>query len=106
MTATEFIHALPSKVNADAISGMETVFHFDVDGDGGGKYTVVLRDGKMEVLEGLVGESKCSVKTTNDNFMGVISGSLNPLMAIMMGKLKINNQGEMLKYAKIFGLMK
>lgn len=106
MTSTEFIHALPKKVNPDAIAGMETTFHFDVEGEGGGQYTVVLKDGKMEVVSGLIGESKCTVKTTNDNFMAVINGTLNPLMAIMMGKLKINNQGEMLKYAKIFGLMK
>ena len=37
MTSTEFIHALPSKVNPDAITVMETVFHFDVEGVGGGQ---------------------------------------------------------------------
>lgn len=106
MTAKEFIHSLPSRVNEDAIADKETSFHFDVDGEGGGQYTVIIKDGKTEVLDGFVGEAKCVVKTTNDTFMGVINGSVNALMAIMMGKLKINNQGEMLKYAKIFGLMK
>jgi putative sterol carrier protein len=106
MTSSEFIHSLPARVNPDAIANMQTVFHFDVEGEGGGQYTVVLNDGKMEVSPGLIGDSKCLVKTNNDNFMAVINGTLNPLMAIMMGKLKINNQGEMLKYAKIFGLMK
>ena len=106
MTAKEFIHSLPSRVNQDAIADKETTFHFDVEGEGGGQYTVTIKDGKTEVQEGLIGEAKCVVKTNNDNFLGVINGTLNPLMAIMMGKLKLSNQGEMLKYAKIFGLMK
>lgn len=106
MTAKEFIYNLPLKVNKDAIAGMETVFHFDVEGEGGGQYTVTLKDGSLKVDEGLIGESKCKVKASNDNLMGVIDGSINPLMALMMGKIKIDHQGELLKYAKIFGLMK
>lgn len=106
MTAKEFIYDLPQKVNKEGIAGLETRFHFLVSGEGGGDFTVSVNDGKVNVEEGLVGEPKCTVKTTNDNFIGVITGSLNPLMALMMGKLKIDNQGELLKYAKLFGLMK
>ncbi|HMG14408.1 MAG TPA: SCP2 sterol-binding domain-containing protein [Saprospiraceae bacterium] len=106
MTAKEFIYNLPAKVNKDAISGMETVFHFDVEGEGGGQYTLKLKDGTLQVEEGLIGDPKCKVKASNDNLMGVVDGSINPLMALMMGKIKIDNQGELLKYAKIFGLMK
>ena len=106
MTAKEFIYNLPNKVNKEAISGMETVFHFDVGGEGGGQYTLKLKDGKLEVEEGLQGEAKCTVKASNENLMGVIDGSVNAVMALMMGKIKIDHQGELLKYAKIFGLMK
>jgi putative sterol carrier protein len=45
------------------------------------------------------------VTTTAESFEKLISGSLNPMMAMMTGKLKISHPGEMLKYAKIFGLM-
>lgn len=106
MNATEFINSLPERANADALADKETVFHFDVSGEGGGQYTVSVKDGKINVTPGAEGDARCTVKTTNDNFMAVINGSLNPLMAIMMGKLKISNQGELLKYAKIFGLLK
>ena len=50
-------------------------------------------------------EPKCVVRATGDNFVGLASGDLNPMMAVLTGKVKITNQGEMLKYAKIFGLM-
>jgi len=45
------------------------------------------------------------VSGSDQNFMGIVTGKLNPMMAILTGKVKISNQGEMLKYAKMFGLM-
>ncbi len=36
---------------------------------------------------------------------GMSPVGFNPMMAMMMGKLKISNPAAMLKYAKILGLM-
>ena len=105
MTAKDFILALPEKVNASAIEGMNTVFHFDVEGDGGGQYTVQLVDGAMTATEGLEGTASCSVKTKADTFIALVTGKQNPMTAFMMGKIKASNPGELLKYSKIFGLM-
>lgn len=105
MTAKDFIMGLPAKANPAALEGVETNFHFDISGEGGGQYTVRVKEGQIEALEGLNDEPKCIVKASNDNFIGVIKGDLNPMMALITGKIKITNQAEMLKYAKLFGLM-
>ena len=105
MTAKDFLMALPAKVSKESIEGMETLFHFDLDGDDGGQYTLELKDGSLEFKEGLEGEARCSVKGKAQNFVKLASGDLNPMMAILTGKVKISNQGEMLKYAKIFGIL-
>ena len=99
----DFLFSLPVKANPDALEGLNTRFHFEIADSG--SYTVALADGKMEVSEGLTGEPACTVKTSAEAFSKLISGDLNPMMAMMTGKLKISNPGEMLKYAKIFGLM-
>ena len=96
---------LPEKVKPEALEGLQTIFHFDIDGEGGGQVTVKVEDGACIAEEGLQGEAKCVVKAKEDNLMNVLRGKINPLMALLTGKLKISNQGEMLKYAKIFGLM-
>jgi putative sterol carrier protein len=105
MTARDFILNLPGRVRPEAIEGLETVFHFDIDGTDGGKYTVLIKDGACKAEEGLIGEPRCSVQASADSFMDVVSGKTNAMMAILMGKVKITNQGEMLKYAKIFGIL-
>lgn len=105
MTAKEFLISLPEKVPATAIEGIETLFHFDISEEGGGQFTVEVCDDKIEVSEGLNGTAKCEITASNKNFVGVLKGEINPMMAVLMGKIKISNQAEMIKYAKIFGLM-
>jgi putative sterol carrier protein len=103
MDAKQFLFSLPEKVNADALDGLNTLFHFNIDGSG--QYSVSVVDGKMHVAEGLEGEPRCTVTASAETLSKVVSRDLNPMMAMMTGKLKISNPGEMLKYAKIFGLM-
>ena len=42
---------------------------------------------------------------TAQEFFESLPSKVNPMMAMMTGKLKISNPGEMMKYAKVFGLM-
>ena len=105
MTAKEFILGLPAKAKPEALEGLATNFHFNVEGDGGGEFTVSIADGVMKATEGLEGDAKCTVSASASNLMGTIRGDINPMMAVLTGKIKISNQGEMMKYAKLFGLM-
>lgn len=105
MTSREFLYRLPEKVAAASIDGLETLFHFDLEGENGGQYTIEVKDQKVTVTDGLSGDPKCVVRASGEHFVQLATGELNPMMALLTGKVKITNQGEMLKYAKIFGLM-
>lgn len=105
MTAKDFLLRLPEKVRPEALDGLQTNFHFDIGGEEETKMTVIVENGAVKVEEGLIGDPACTVKAKDEHFIKVVSGKLNPMMALLTGKLKISNQGEMLKYAKIFGLM-
>ena len=105
MTAREILEAMPAKVDKAALTDLSTCFHFKLEGEGGGEMTLAVEDGAVAFHDSFVGEPKCTVKATTDNFVKLVNGELNPMMALLTGKLKIDNQGEMLKYAKLFGLM-
>ena len=102
-TAREFLFSLPNKVSPEALEGQTSLFHFDIADSG--QSSVQLADGKLNVSEGFTGEPTCKVTTSEANLAKILSGDLNPMMAMMTGKLKISNPSEMLKYAKMFGLM-
>ncbi len=106
MKFKDFISNLPNRVAPEAIEGASTSFHFNIDGDEGGQYTLNIDDGKMDVKEGIHGEAKCSVSAKDKNIEKVLSGDANAMMAVLTGKIKISNQGELMKYAKILGLIK
>ncbi len=105
MTAKEFLMDLPGKVAPEAIEGVNTLFHFNLDGEEGENVSVGIKDGKAYSVEGLEGDATCVVRAKSDNLLKILKGDMNPMMAVLTGKLKISDQKEMLKYAKIFGLM-
>lgn len=105
MTSKEFLMNLPEKINSKSLEGMNAIFHFDLEGEGGGQVSISITNGEVKVADGFVGEPNCTIKATNDNFKKVLKGDLNPMMAILTGKLKISNQSEMMKFAKLLGWM-
>lgn len=108
MNSQTFLLSLPEKVDSNVLEGLETNFQFIIKQDGGQdpeEVTILVKDGQCTAKKGLEGEPKCVVTASDSDLIKLLKGDLNPMMAILTGKLKISNQGEMLKYAKIFGLM-
>ncbi len=106
MTAKEFILGFKDRVNPEALEGKgDTTFHFKVSGDDGGDFTATIEDGKLDVQEGLHGDSSCTITTSDETLMDIVSGKKKPMPAIMFGKLKVSNLTELTKFAKPLGLM-
>ncbi len=99
----QFLLDLPNRVNSEDIRNDQATFHFDIAD--AGQFTIRLQNGQISVSEGLLGEANSSVKTSAEAFAKILAGDLNPMMAMMSGKLSVRNPGELLKYAKMFGLM-
>ncbi|MCS6929331.1 MAG: SCP2 sterol-binding domain-containing protein [Saprospiraceae bacterium] len=103
LNVRQFFLDLPSRVNPEDIQGDAATFHFDIAD--AGQFTVRLADGQINISEGLVGEADSSVKTSAEAFSKILAGELNPMMAMMTGKLSVRNPAGILKYARMFGLM-
>lgn len=102
MTAKDFLMGLPEKINKENHTDISTVLHFELADEA---YTVNIVNGQAECVEGLEGEPEVSMKAKPDDFVKMVTGELNPMTAMMFGKLKITNPGAMMKYAKMLGLM-
>lgn len=102
MTAKDYLQGIVAKIKPEDVEGVDTNIHFEL---GEENYTIAIHDGNAEFQEGLVGEGELGMKATPENFLKVASGDMNPMMAMMSGKLKIKNPAAMMKYAKMLGLM-
>ncbi len=106
MTAKEFILGFKERVNPEALEGKgDTTFHFNVSGDDGGEFTAIIEGEKLDVKEGLHGEAKCVITTSDETLIVNVTGKKKPMAAMMFGKLKVSNLSELTKFAKPLGLM-
>lgn len=103
MTAKEFLEKIPSRIDPNESKDITTTLHFELAGSG--SFTLNVVNGQAELSEGLNGTPEVALKADADDFVKIASGDMNPMMAVMMGKLKISNPGAMMKYAKMLGLM-
>jgi acyl-CoA dehydrogenase len=99
MTAKEIVLALPSRFKGGDDNG---VFHFKLEGDGGGEFTVTVANGTCTSVEGLDGEADCIISAASSDFEDAELGRVNKQMAVMMGKIRISNLGAMMKFLTMF----
>jgi len=102
MTAKEYLQNTAAKLDGTEMEDVNTTLHFDF---GSETYTMQVAGGKAELKEGFEGDAECVIKANEEDFVKIATGDMNPMMAMMMGKLKISNPGAMMKYAKMLGLM-
>ncbi len=94
MTPKEiFEKEIPANIekNADKVKSMNATYKFNVTGDNGGVWRVQLGE-NSQVMEG-EGDAQCTITVADEDFVNIVSGKLNPQMAFMSGKLKV--QGDM-----------
>jgi putative sterol carrier protein len=83
---------------------VNAVYQFNIEGDGGGTWTVDLTKEPGCVSAGPSEAAKCTVSAKAPDFVNIISGKMNPNMAFMSGKIKV--KGDMalaMKLTKIIG---
>jgi putative sterol carrier protein len=88
MTVDKITEEMRSRVGAH--SPIASIIKFDFGEEG-----VVRIDGKASptVIDNEDSEADCTVKVSIENFMKIVEGDLNPQMAFMTGKIRV--EGDM-----------
>ena len=96
-----FEEKLPAKFKDDPskAEGMDGVFEFNVEGDGGGTWAVAIADGALTVTEGANEEAGCKIKVQVEDWNAILSQELDATQAFMTGKLMI--EGDMAMAMKL-----
>jgi len=89
-----FERHMPERLKAkpDVVAKINAVYQFHISGPGGGAWSVDCTGGGV-VAPGTVAGARCTVAVAEGDFLNIVNGKLNPQMAFMSGKLKI--QGDM-----------
>lgn len=79
-----------SRFDADKMAGFNANVVFDLTGDNGKTYHLTIADGKCTYGQGSVADPDASLTMATEDFEALSSGSLNPMMAFMQGKIKVD----------------
>jgi len=90
-----FERHMPEKLKAkpDVVQKINAVYQFNISGPSGGLWSVDCTQPGGLVSSGTAANARCTVTAKDDDFLNIVNGKMNPQMAFMSGKLKI--QGDM-----------
>jgi putative sterol carrier protein len=91
-SAQAYFETLDQRFVADAAKGLKAVFQFELAGDNGGTWHIVVDDGKMTWAKGAHASPGITIKMAAEDYVKMINGKLNGQMAFMTGKMKIAGQ--------------
>ena len=77
------------RIDNKKAEGINAVIQFDLSGDNGGMWWLKITDTGAATGEGAGESPKMTLKATADDFSSMIGGTLNPMQAFMMGKIKV-----------------
>jgi putative sterol carrier protein len=95
LTVKTIFDRLPEAFQADQAAGVDVVFQFKISGPDGGDWNATVKDGVCEVHEGVHESPTTTILMSDEDFVGLIEGTVNAMQAYTSGKLKI--EGDLMK---------
>ncbi|MDX1530485.1 MAG: SCP2 sterol-binding domain-containing protein [Rhodothermales bacterium] len=85
----EVIASYPERFNPDKAKGVDDVVQMNLSGEGGGHYVLHVHDERVDVSEGTHPDPTLTLNAPAETWLQVENGQLNPMMALMSGKVKL-----------------
>ena len=102
-TAAELFSRMPSVFNAEKAGDMEATVQFDLSGDDGGQWNVTVSGGTCTVAEGVVEEPTATIHMDATDYVDMIAGRLDPMMAFIQQKVKVEGDlNTVMKFQTVF----
>lgn len=84
--------------------GVKGLIQFELSGENGGLYWMKIADGVCQAGQGLVENPTLTLKSSADDWIGLVARTLNPTTAVMTGKVKLDGDWSLaIKFPTFFG---
>jgi putative sterol carrier protein len=102
-TIRDLFASLPGHFNAHAAGGLSASYQFNLSGEQGGQYQLLVRDATCTILEGTHASPDVTLAMTADDCLRVMQGQLDGVAAALSGKVRVEgNLGLAIRLKSLF----
>lgn len=88
-SVAELFARMPGRLDPAKAEGVELVVAYDLSGEGGGQFSVVVSGGTLEVRDGIDPAALCVTKASASDYVAIINGDISGADAFGDGRLAI-----------------
>ncbi|NCF65809.1 MAG: SCP-2 family sterol carrier protein [Chloroflexi bacterium] len=93
------------RFQADKAGDLDLTIFFDLTGDSAAQWHASIANGELSYGEGSVDSPTATLSMDADEFEAMSKGELNPMMAFMSGKIKVDGDlNAVMKFQSLVGL--
>ncbi|MFC1851623.1 long-chain-fatty-acid--CoA ligase [candidate division CSSED10-310 bacterium] len=101
VTVADIFGTMESRVNSEGVKGVTANYGYHITGEGGGDWTVSIKDGAVKVMTG-IHDSNVEVTISAKDWIALTLGTLDGMTAFTTGKLKATGDVSLLMKATKF----
>jgi alkylation response protein AidB-like acyl-CoA dehydrogenase/putative sterol carrier protein len=101
-TAEALLASLPGRFRPEKAADWRACLHLRLRGAARPEWTVHVADGACSVTAGLEGRPDCVIDMQAETYVGIETGRINAQVAFMMGRVKVSDIAEMMRFVKAF----
>ncbi len=89
LTIKSLMEKMPGAFRPEKAPGLDAVIQFHFTGEQASDWYAVIKDDKVETIEGVHGDPKMTMTADSSDYLGIFTGEVDGMAAFMQGKLKL-----------------
>jgi putative sterol carrier protein len=88
-TIKEVLDALPGKLDKEMAEDVDAIYQFDLRGEQGGQYHLLVQNGTCVVKDGIHGDPHVTLSMAGEDCIRVLNGQLSGMTMAMSGRMQV-----------------
>lgn len=103
LTIKQVFGGMVKAFKPEEAKGLDTVIQFDISGEGGGKFYVVIKDQRCTLFEGEAEGPEMTISASKDDWYAIAKGELDGARAYLTGRLRAQgSMNDLMRMQSIF----
>ena len=86
----EIFTRMPEVFNPSAAQDLDVVIQYEISGEGGGNWSIIIKEGTCQVQEGTHDSPTVTLSMSDETWVKIVTKETNGMQAFMSGQLKVS----------------